>query len=253
MSLHLFQKKIKMDDKNYHLLDDTMPFEVSEAYKAARTNLLFLLTNVEKKQIVFTGWLEHDGKSTSCVNMAISFAQLGKKVLLVDSDLRQPVLHRVFHTTQKPGLSEALCGSFNQKCIRKTKYENLYVLPAGTIPPNPSELLASVAMDEILQLLSQEFDYIFLDTPPLSMVTDAAVLSTKVGGAVIIIRAYKTTRQSVLSSKQTIENVGGKVFGFLLNDADSKYLNSAKYYSYSRYGHQNSISKMVQGEVNPGE
>ena len=151
------------------ILTESSPFNMLEAYKAARTNLIFTMNKShENKAIVVTSAMANDGKTTSCINLAITFAQTGSKVIVIDSDMRNPSVHRYMKGVKNaPGLSNVL-GGFNtiEESIQKAEeYNNLYIMSAGVIPPNPSELIYSDAIDNLLRELSKDFDYIFLDAP----------------------------------------------------------------------------------------
>ena len=138
------------------IINKDTSFTVIEAFKAARTNLMFMLdSQSDKNSIVFTSYAPMDGKSTTCLNLAITFAQTGAKILVIDADMRKPALHRYMKTQSKPGLSEVLAGiSEDKPCIYKTDVDNLFILPSGTVPPNPTELLISKRMEKLIEELS---------------------------------------------------------------------------------------------------
>lgn len=214
-------------------------FDIVEAYKAARTNLMFSLgANGKKcKTIAFTSTLMAEGKSTNCINIAITFAQTGSKVLIIDADMRKAKIHRVFNISCSPGLSDKLSGLANE-CIYEISKDNLYVLAAGTIPPNPTELLMSKSMDKLIEELEERFDYIFIDTPPVGVVTDAAIISNKVMGTVIIARQNVTTKDNLKNTIETLDRTGGKILGIIFNDVEhenKEYTNSYVSYGYKNY------------------
>ena len=138
-------KKFKV--REHKLIDENMPFSVVEAYKAIRTNLIFVLGAKNINSTVFTSYGAMEGKTSTCANLAITFAQSGAKVLLIDADMRKPQLHRLFGCNMTPGLSEVLCGVVDDNSIQKTNYDNLYVMTCGKIPPNPADLLLKMARE----------------------------------------------------------------------------------------------------------
>lgn len=224
------------DEKNvrkrhYYVLDENSPFVVKEAYKSARTNLIFLLTKEEHHgTVAFTSALPGEGKTLSCANLAITFAQAGSKVLIIDADMRKPQMHNIFECTYTPGLSDVLAGTSDSSCIRKTAVDNLWLLPAGTIPPNPSEMLMSHAFDKLLAAVEAAYNYVFIDLPPVGIVTDAAVVAGKQIGVVLVTRQNVTSKTSLAEAKQSIEQAGGRIIGHLFNDA----VNPKGPYGYSR-------------------
>lgn len=240
------KKKHNVNSREGTLLTDNTPFVISEAYKAARTNLMFMASSAGQEggvQFAFTSAQPGEGKTTTCLNMAIAFAQTGSKILIIDGDLRKPQIHRYFNFPAAPGLSDRLGGFTKDSCIRQTQYENLSVLTVGTIPPNPAELLASRMMSDLLAELSAEFDYVFIDTPPINVVTDVAVIANKLKGVVLVARQGYTTTVALKAAVLGLEQVGANILGFVLNDVQSdryfyKYRYSGKYkykYGYYRY------------------
>lgn len=212
------------------LLTKKSPFNIAEAYKSMRTNLMFMLSG-GKKTIAFTSAEASDGKTTTCLNTAIAFAQTGNKVLVVDMDMRKPRVHRYFDIPAAPGLSDMLGGFVEDIPIFGTEYENLFVLPVGTVPPNPSELLMSETFAALLAALRGDYDYIFFDAPPVSVVTDVAVVASKLDGIVFVVREKKTVLETVKQSVRSLERVDAKVLGFILNDSSGEGL-----FAQSRYG-----------------
>jgi capsular exopolysaccharide synthesis family protein len=163
-----------------------------------------------------------------------------KKVLIIDADLRCPVMHRIFNISNEIGLSEYLAGIQKEDKpgdhaqIVKSRYDNLSILPAGHIPPNPAELLASRRMSDLLETLSKTFDYIMIDTPPIAIMTDAAVLSEAVQGYILVVRAGKTSMGALQNVVLHLQQLGANLLGFLLNDLNVK-TGSYKYSRYSKY------------------
>jgi capsular exopolysaccharide synthesis family protein len=209
---------------------------VSESYRTLRTNIQY--SNVDKplKTILVTSPGPGEGKSTSVANLAITFAQMGAKALLIDTDLRRPVLHGLFGISKNNGLTNVLVGTTPiQEAIRRTQIKNLYLLPSGTIPKNPSEFLASKIMQKLIMKISTRFDIVLLDSPPVIAVTDSAVLASHLDGIILVIRSEKTDRDGLLRSVTLMKNVNAKILGVLVNGLDihHRYGSYYKYYTYS--------------------
>lgn len=225
---------MKKNPKRYFLINKDTPFTIREAYKSIRTNLLSVLAVYEdvSKHICFTSPEASDGKTLNCANIAVTFAEMGAKVLIIDADMRKPKIHRVFKVPATPGLSDCLGGFVQpQEAIVPCKIvDGIYVLPSGKIPPNPTELILSKRFDEFLGSLADEFDYIFIDAPPAGVVTDATIISKKTLGAILVCRSGRTKIEVARKAKDEIERGGGKVIGTLLNAYDfSKYSKKKKY------------------------
>ena len=171
--------------------------------------------------------------------MALAFAEAVFKTLVIDADMRKPTLNKYFKIKSSPGLSDILGGLVKENFIYPTKYKNLHVLPSGTIPPNPSELLTSERMSILLNELRETLDYIFIDTPPILIVTDAIALSNKVTGTVVAVRQNFSRTNLIKEAVDALNNVNGKVLGFIFNDYDIEsmaYNKQYKYGKYERYG-----------------
>jgi tyrosine-protein kinase Etk/Wzc len=212
---------------------------ISEAYRTFRTNIQYTKLDRELKTILVTSPGPGEGKSTSVANLAITMAQMGSKVLLIDSDLRRPILHSIFSIDRRVGLSNVLVGRATfDEAIQPTEIENLYVLPCGTLPPNPSELLGSVAMRTALDEMKQNFDIVLFDSPPIIAVTDAAVLSSQLDGVILVIKSGQTDREAALRATTLLKNVKTRVLGALLNGVhvESMYGSYYYYYHYYYYG-----------------
>ena len=216
---------------------------IAETYRSLRTSLQFSGVDKPVKSVIITSGNPGEGKSTTVANLAIATAQMGMKTLIVDADLRKPVQHSLFGFKKEPGLIDALANdSLRDDLLRKTEVDNLWLLPCGTIPPNPSELLGSKAMKNLQQNLLEEFDHIFYDTPPVIAVTDAVVLSTIVDSLALIIKFGSTTAQSVNHAANLLKQVNTEVSGVMLNfvDIQSRYgsydYSTYYHYYYSRYG-----------------
>ena len=220
------------------ILNKETPFIIREAYKAARTNIVFSVSGSNSedcKIITLTSANAGEGKTTSCLILSIPFAQIGARVLIIDGDLRKPRMHQYLGISRTNGLSTVLS---HQKTFEEAVYRNvrdgLDCLTAGSIPPNPAELLASEAMQNLLDNLKTQYDYIFIDTPPITVVTDAVALSTHVTGIVLVVREGFTDHGSIEHSLTLLRIAKAKVLGFFANDTDPS---SANYGSYRRsYG-----------------
>lgn len=208
----------------------------AEAYRTLRTNLLFSAAAQSLKRIVVTSAGPSEGKSTTAANLGVAFAQQGYRVLLIDSDLRRPRLHKIFGSAQMPGLTNVLSGGTTaMDAIVQTSVPGLSVLTAGTTPHNPAELLGSPRMREQLDKLAAAFDVIILDTPPLLVTSDAAVVSRYSDGALVVVRAGTTERQAVQDALKQLSAVGARILGTVLNDPDAEAAKYAGYYTYSNY------------------
>lgn len=247
---------IRQERKN--LINSQSDFYILEAYKSLRTNVMFSLTGKEGcKVILLTSSMQGEGKSTTAVNLAISFALDGKKVLLVDCDMRRPKLARLMGLRSNIGLSNILlrpelCGS----ALLPTAEKNMRVLLAGDIPPNPSELLGSPRMNELIDALKKQFDYIILDTPPVNVVTDAMVLCPLTDGVLFVVRSGIAERGSVMRAVDQIERTKTKLLGFILNGVEGKSRSYGHYGKYGGYGYgyayaENPVSPDVRsGKIN---
>ncbi|MBO5042957.1 MAG: polysaccharide biosynthesis tyrosine autokinase [Clostridia bacterium] len=225
------------------LLSKKTPFAIAEAFKLLRTNMCYTTKGEECAVFAVTSANVGAGKSILIANIAISFAEMGKKVLLLDGDLRCPVQHRVFGLDPKTyGLSEVLAGvcKDDSRAIRPSGYENLDVVTSGRIPPNPAELLASAKFRAFMEEAKKSYDVIFIDLPPICEVTDAGVLSDMVTGYTFVIRAAYSDRRLIEFAVDTMQSLGASVIGFILNDVDIKsgdyYKNKYSGYGYGRYG-----------------
>jgi tyrosine-protein kinase Etk/Wzc len=209
----------------------------AEAYRTLRTNLIFSQAVQTLRTLVVTSPAPSEGKTTTAANLAVSFAQQGMRVLIVDCDLRRSRLHKMFSVPREPGVTELVLGQIEQDAaVRETTVTGLYVLPSGQLPPNPSELLGGERMKKTLASLSEAFDLIVLDTPPLLAASDAAILSTIADGVVIVVRAGVTEADAGQQAMAQLQSVGARVVGAVLNDPDSKLQQYGGYYNYEYAG-----------------
>ena len=208
--------------------------QMAESYRALRTSLLLSNLGAPPKVIMVTSALPQEGKTTTSINCAVVLAQKGIRVLLIDADLRRPSIHKTLGMGPRSGLSNVLTGSatLQQTITRSAILPNLSILPAGTPPPNPAELLASPNMRNALEELRGQYDHIVVDTPPTLSVTDAVVLSPAADAIVLVIRSGQTTKQALRRSRDILMQVNAKVSGVLLNAVD---LSSPDYYYYYEY------------------
>lgn len=233
---------------------------ISEIFRSLRTNIQFMCSDKDLKTILITSTVSGEGKSLVTANLAITFAQAGKKVILVDADMRKGRQHQIFNILQKPGLSNYLSNiiekaedakpkSKNTKkldiYIKSTDIENLWLIPAGNVPPNPSELLMNERMNELIKKLKKDYDIIIFDGTPSLLVTDAIVLSRMIDSTIIVTSYKETKMENLKKVKRDIQNVGGKIAGIVLNKMPmsiKKYENSY-YYGKHEYKSTDLISE----------
>lgn len=210
---------------------------VSEAYRSLRTNLQFASVDGPIKTVVITSPAPREGKTLTASNLAITEAQAGLKTLLLDTDMRKPMIHNLFNLEKEEGLSRVLAGELKlDDVIKKTEVENLFVITSGSIPPNPSELLGSKRMEEVLDKLKTKFDIIIMDSPPIIAVTDPIVLGQKADGIIMVIRSNMTIRGVAERAKGNVEYAKIKILGSVLNDVNVKWAyGSYRYYYYYHY------------------
>ena len=216
------------------LIGENLSFAASEAYKLLRTNLSFSLPEKPCHIIGVTSSVRGEGKSTTSVNLAYTIAQTGKKVLLIDADMRLPSVAAKLELHGAPGLSNLIAGmNTDQSCLRQSSFfDNWYVIPAGDIPPNPSELLGSERMHALLERYSGIFDTIILDLPPVNIVTDALVISKWTDGLIGVVRQNYTDRRALADCMYQVEKLGVKFLGFVVTDAA---VGEGSYKSYGKY------------------
>jgi capsular exopolysaccharide synthesis family protein len=209
---------------------------VSEAYRSLRTNIQFADIDRPKRVILMTSTTSKEGKSTTAVNLAVTLAQTGSRVLLVDSDLRRPSLHNFFGFDKTYGLTNVLIGSLAlEDVIKPTEVDKLDVITAGDIPPNPAELVASERMRKFIEDVRERYDHVILDSPPVVAVTDAAVLATRVDGALLVVSSGTVNRKEVLRAVSLIKNVRSSILGVVLNGLDIKKIYGSYYYYFHYY------------------
>jgi len=226
---------------NKHTLHKNLEFTATEQYKLLRTNLNFTLpSDVECPIIGVTSSLRGEGKSTTAVNLSYVLAESGKKVLLIDADLRIPSIAKKMEMSASPGLTDFLVDFSNQQIsVFKSKLlDNWYILPSGNLPPNPSELLGSSKMEKILNILSDKFDCIVVDLPPVNIVSDALAISNYISGMIVVIRQDYTEKKALENCFRQLKLSNVNVLGCVLNGAksgNSRYGKYRKYYKYYKY------------------
>lgn len=218
------------------ILNTESSFAVKEAYNSIRTNLMFTQKGEKCPVFVISSPTANNGKTINSINLAVSFAQIGKRTLLIDADMRNPTVHRMFSVPSKNGLSEILAGLTDNISVTKTEIENLSILTAGKIPPNPAELLASPRMDKLLEFVRDRYDCVFIDTPPINLVTDCTVFAGKTTGYILIVKTDTTDIHDLKTSVANLNQIEAEILGFIINDVNSK---KKKYYSYyKRYSYK---------------
>jgi capsular exopolysaccharide synthesis family protein len=207
---------------------------IAEAYRMIRTNVQFSQADSNVKCLLITSPGPREGKTTTSVNLGTTLAQMGFKTILIDTDLRRPALHRFFDLEKKKGLTNILFEGAQQENIHQPPdIENLYVMPSGILPPNPSELLGSQRMKALLDHLKQNFDFIILDSPPIIAVTDAQILAPEVDGVLLVVRAGASQLDAVKRAKTLIATAKAKLLGVVLNDVRAEHTYGSYYYYYN--------------------
>lgn len=206
---------------------------ISEQYRTIRTNIQFSTVDEAIRSIVVTSTAPGEGKSTTVSNLAVVFAQQGKKVLLIDADLRKPTTHYTFQLLNTKGLTNVLTKQIHfHEAVQETVMENLNILTSGPIPPNPSELLASNAMKQLLEEAYKLYDLVLFDSPPILTVTDAQVLANLSDGSIMVTSSGFTDKDAAVKAKELLENAKSKLLGAILNN---KQVNEKSYYYYYSY------------------
>ena len=218
----------------------------SESYRSLRTNITYASADNQIKSIIVSSPQPGEGKSTTVANLAIAFAQLRKRTLLIDADLRKPVQHNVFDMARTPGFSEYLVGDVEDfsNVVRQTKVENLSLVTAGGLPPNPSELLGSKKMSLLVDQLEKEWDIILFDSPPLVAVTDTSMISGEIDALIMVVKAGQTDKAALERALDTISNARSPLIGVILNGASSETLAGKYSYYYSYYSYYNADDKL---------
>ena len=204
---------------------------IAEAYRGIRTSIEFSNLDKNLQVITVTSSMQNEGKSTVLANLAVSFANLDKKVLIMEGDLRNPSVHRMFNISNIKGLTDILLqNKVFADCVHCTDVKNLHVLTCGPIPPNPSEMLSSKKIRDFIESLREYYDYIFIDAPPIGIVTDAGIISTFTDGCIFVVGAGDADIEMAKVSKERLEKVGANILGVVLNKFESS--GASGYYNY---------------------
>jgi tyrosine-protein kinase Etk/Wzc len=211
---------------------------ISEAYRALRTSMLFS-TEKKIKSIVVSSAGPGEGKTTTVANLAITYANLGKKTLLIDTDLRRPVIDKVFDLPREPGVTNFITSQTDdhKMLIKKTEIENLSVITSGVIPPNPSEMLGSKRMADFVRKLEGDFDMILFDSPPLIAVTDANMISREIDQIILVVKVGQTDKKAFHHTVNSLKNINAPLGGIIMNAVTNKTSYGSYYYYYQQYYH----------------
>ena len=236
-----------------HLINANTSLHIMEAYRMARTNLMYTAKGAGVRVFGIASGAPHDGKSLTCANLAISFSMAGKRVLLIDCDMRRPTQNISFGVAAESGLSEYLTGLCETPEICDTEYENVHLLSAGRCPPDPAELLQGERFAALIADAKGKYDCIFLDLPPLNVISDAAVVAPHLDGYVLVVRAKHSDKNDLQKAIDSILYVDGKLLGFVLNDVEHRP--TGGYYGsyYKSYYDKSTIDFLNESEEKRGE
>lgn len=216
---------------------DSPKASISESFRMLRTNLMYTNVDREIRVLLFTSGGPGEGKSLVIANLAVVMAQAGKKVILVDCDLRKPVVHEIFQLSNENGVTKYVTGYCTwEEAVQDTQVPNLSVLTSGPIPPNPAELVGSKRMDGLVSMLRDRFEVVLIDSPPVMAVTDSIILGSKADGVVVVIRSGMAKNAAVTETCEQLKKAGANLVGTVLNDVawNSHYYNKryGKYYKH---------------------
>ena len=232
------------DPGNSLLISKDSRSSTAEAYRQLRTSILLSTAGHAPKSLLITSSLPAEGKTTTAVNTAISLAQTGAKVLVVDADMRRPRVHTFFDISNAEGLSTILSSQLDEKeilnMVQKDEDSKLHLLPSGPVPPNPAELIGSEPMKQLLNLLEENFTHVVVDSPPIASFTDGVLMASLVDGVIMVVHSGKSSRHVVRRSTQFLHDIGAKVFGVVLNNVDMRSTDNYYYYQsyYGRSGYE---------------
>lgn len=252
MNIHQPKNKISLREQQ-KMIGENLNFAASEAYKLLRTNLMFALTDEKKCRVIgMTSSMRGEGKSTTAINLGYSLAQTGRKVLLIEADMRLPTVSERLNLPGREGLSNLLAGmsSAGEVIQASGLHQGLWVIASGDIPPNPSELLSSNRMSKTVERLSESFDFILLDLPPINAVSDPLVVSRLVDGMILVVRQNYSNRRSLSEAVRQLRFVEANLLGFVMTGANAgekggRYGKNGYGYSYDYYG----SSRKTEGAV----
>ncbi|WP_412758513.1 CpsD/CapB family tyrosine-protein kinase [Neobacillus thermocopriae] len=225
------KKKLVQNNKRSLVTMFNPKSPVSEQFRTIRTNIQFSSIDQEVRTLMITSSGPGEGKSTTAANMAVVFAQQGRRVLLVDADMRKPTVHYTFNQLNTYGLTSVLTRQMTlEKAVKETNEKDLFVLTSGPVPPNPAELLSSMAMERFFREAQEQFDMIVFDTPPLLAVTDAQILANKCDGTILVVASGKTDKDQLVKARDLLDSVQSKLLGAVLNNKEMKNTNYYYYY-----------------------
>ncbi|UBH16122.1 CpsD/CapB family tyrosine-protein kinase [Macrococcus armenti] len=234
----MFKRKSKLTNlpKERKLITYLYPKStISEQYRMIRSNIMFSGVDKEIKKLVVTSAAPSAGKSTTAANIAVAYAQAGKKVLLIDGDLRKPTVQYTFETKNVFGLSNLITDQIGlEQAVQNTPVENLSIMTSGPIPPNPSELLASKRFKELISNFEEYFDMIIIDTPPVLAVTDAVIMSNVVDGTILVTNVETNNKHHLVKAKEVLQKSEANILGIVLNNVEKS--SKDDYYYYEYYG-----------------
>lgn len=244
--MQVIDMKIKLFSKNKNksrskqvaadTISDKSKFAIVESYKSARTNIMFSLSASDKKTFAVTSYSKGEGKSTVSANLAISFSKMEKRVLLIDCDLRRPNVHNIFKIDNINGLSNIVGKMVTfEDAVKRDVLNNLDILTAGTIPPNPSEIMCSSTFVELIKGLYEDYDYIIFDTPPIGVVADALLLKDLIAGFVVVVRERSTTHGDLQKIIDGTKLSDSKILGIIEIGCDLGQGKRKKGYYYYQY------------------
>lgn len=218
-------RKFRNKEKGFiQLIAHTNPKSpITEQYRLIRNSIHFSSVDKEIKSLVVTSAEPSEGKSTTAANLAVVLAQKGKKVMLVDTDLRKPTVHYTFSVSNMDGLTSVLTKDITlEQAVSKTQISCLEILTSGPIPPNPSELLDSKAMEKVIEDLKAQYEYVIFDTPPILAVTDSQIIASKCDGVVLVVASGKTHKDRALKAKELLEKAGSQMLGVVVNGVEER-------------------------------
>ncbi len=213
------------------ILNKNSAFPIQEAYKSLRTNIRFAIRGDGCKKICITSATAGEGKSITLLNLAISIAESGQKVLLIDADMRRPAIARLLVEKPAPGLSNILAGlTTAEEAVRKDIYPNLDIIFSGDVPPNPSEILSTTEMAALIEKMSNVYDYVLVDTPPVGVVSDACLVANLLDGVLLLVRQGRTKKDQVKKAVKNLQLTDARLLGYVLNGVMVEPKDSYGYY-----------------------